>query len=361
MSFSLDSCVPAPVCESKTYPMNSMDGIVSVDKYLGDSSTADWVYQGEPHEFNGNIILTMPPRSVGTVLASSTYMWYGSVKAKIKTSVGQGVVTAFILYSDVKDEIDYEFVGVDLNQAQTNYYFQGIPKYDQGGNSSVSSNTYENFHDYEIQWTPDAIRWLIDDEEVRVKEKSDTWNETANQWDFPQTPSRVQLSIWPGGADTNAKGTIDWAGGPIDWDSDYIKKNGYYFATFGEIEVKCFDASSPPGTNKGKSYWYTDARATNDTVEDGDRDTVIKSLSATGLDMDKGEDSSVSNKVPGGGSSGPGQNPGGASSDSGNAVDCSGSSFQQSCDPANDATGLKQTSGASIFAVVVALSALMWW
>jgi hypothetical protein len=108
--------------------MNSMDRIVSVNKYLGDASTADWVYQGEPHEFKGNIILTMPPRSVGTVLASAAYMWYGSVKAKLKTSIGRGVVTAFILFSDVKDEIDYEFVGVDLETAQTNYYFQGIPK-----------------------------------------------------------------------------------------------------------------------------------------------------------------------------------------------------------------------------------------
>jgi beta-glucanase (GH16 family) len=38
-----------------------------------------------------------------------------------------GVVTAFILLSDVKDEIDYEFVGADLESAQSNYYFQGIP------------------------------------------------------------------------------------------------------------------------------------------------------------------------------------------------------------------------------------------
>lgn len=69
----------------------------------------------------------MAPDSVGTLLASTTYMWYGNVKATFKTSRGQGVVTAFILLSDVKDEIDYEFVGVDLEHAQSNYYFQGIP------------------------------------------------------------------------------------------------------------------------------------------------------------------------------------------------------------------------------------------
>ena len=128
MSFSLDSCVPAPVCKNKVYPMTSLDGVVTIDKYLGDASKADWVAQGEPLLYNGNVLLTMPANSVGTVLATTDYIWYGNVKAKLKTSRGAGVVTAFILLSDVKDEIDYEFVGTELEVAQTNYYFQGIPE-----------------------------------------------------------------------------------------------------------------------------------------------------------------------------------------------------------------------------------------
>lgn len=127
MSFSLDSCVPAPVCKDKVYKMDSLDRYQDIGEYLGDPSKADWVGQGEPLLYDGHVLLTMPPKSVGTVLATTTYMWYGSVKAKMKTSRGRGVVTAFILFSDVKDEIDYEFVGVDLHTAQTNYYFQGIP------------------------------------------------------------------------------------------------------------------------------------------------------------------------------------------------------------------------------------------
>ena len=44
----------------------------------------------------------------------------------MKSSRGAGVVSAFILLSDVKDEIDFEFIGADLETAQSNYYFQGI-------------------------------------------------------------------------------------------------------------------------------------------------------------------------------------------------------------------------------------------
>lgn len=121
--------------------MNSMDGIVDISKYLGDPSKADWVAQGEPALRNGAVLLTMPAKSVGTVLASTTYLWYGSVKATIKTSRGPGVVTAFILYGDVKDEIDYEWVGADLEMSQTNYYFQGIPKCTSGPCLKLSTLT----------------------------------------------------------------------------------------------------------------------------------------------------------------------------------------------------------------------------
>ncbi|KAF5596142.1 murein transglycosylase [Fusarium pseudocircinatum] len=288
MSFSLDSCVPAPVCEDRKMKMNSLDSIVDIGKYLGDSSKADWVAQGEPVVFQNNVLLTMPKDSVGTLLSSTVYMWYGNVKARFKTSRGAGVITAFILFSDVKDEIDYEFVGTELGDAQTNYYFQGITNYENSENITLS-DTFANFHDYEIRWTPDKIEWWVDGKLGRTLQKSDTWNATSKNFDFPQTPSRVQLSLWPGGKEGNAEGTVAWAGGPIDWDAPDIQKSGYYFATFSDVEIECYNAKSGPGTNSGTSYWYKDAAGTNDTIVDGDKRHTIASLMATGEDMDKGK------------------------------------------------------------------------
>ena len=115
------------MCKSKDLKFDSLDRVVNINKYLGDASKADWVVSGEPAQHQGNMLLTMPKGSVGTVVSSTTYMWYGNVKARLKTSRGRGVVSAFILFSDVKDEIDYEFVGVDLKTAQTNFYYHGIP------------------------------------------------------------------------------------------------------------------------------------------------------------------------------------------------------------------------------------------
>lgn len=95
-------------------------------KYLGDASKADWSSSGEPVEYDDTVLLTMAQGTVGTLLASTHYVWYGKVSAKMKTSAGAGVVTAFILLSDTKDEIDFEFVGVDLTQVQTNFYSLGV-------------------------------------------------------------------------------------------------------------------------------------------------------------------------------------------------------------------------------------------
>ena len=125
-STSLDSCAPAPVCQSKTYNWDNLDAVQPNTKYLGDASKADWVSSGQPLVSGGNLLLTMAPNTVGTLLANNHYVWYGKVSAKLKTSRGAGVVTAFILLSDVKDEIDWEFVGTELTTAQTNYYWQGV-------------------------------------------------------------------------------------------------------------------------------------------------------------------------------------------------------------------------------------------
>jgi beta-glucanase (GH16 family) len=118
--------VPEPTCKSQDYKLTSLDGITSNTKYLGDASKSNWVASGQALTYNNQVLLTLAPDSVGTLLASAAYVWYGKVSATLKTSRGAGVVTAFILLSDVKDEIDFEFVGADLKTAQSNYYHQGI-------------------------------------------------------------------------------------------------------------------------------------------------------------------------------------------------------------------------------------------
>ena len=70
--------------------------MVEYTKYLGDSSTADWTYSGFPLQYGENVLLTMPANSAGSVLMSTSYIWYGRVTATMKTARDQGVVSAYM-------------------------------------------------------------------------------------------------------------------------------------------------------------------------------------------------------------------------------------------------------------------------
>lgn len=115
-----------PSCKAGDYKLNSLDDVDGIDTYLGDASKANWQSQGKPVVYQDSILLTMAQDTVGTLLASTHYIWYGKISAKLTTSQGPGVVTAFIMMSDVKDEIDFEFIGTDINNAQSNFYCQGV-------------------------------------------------------------------------------------------------------------------------------------------------------------------------------------------------------------------------------------------
>lgn len=132
MSNTFDSCVPGPVCKSGTYSLGNLDDVQRIEKYLGDASKINWQSQGDPTPYTDPdtgkkaTLLTMAQGSSGTLLASTHYVWYGKICSKVSSAQGKGVVTAFILMSDVKDEIDFEWVGADINNVQSNYYSQGV-------------------------------------------------------------------------------------------------------------------------------------------------------------------------------------------------------------------------------------------
>ncbi|KAF2010659.1 glycoside hydrolase family 16 protein [Aaosphaeria arxii CBS 175.79] len=313
MSYSMKSCVPNPVCKSGKYDLTSLNDIQSIDKYLGDNSKVNWQSQGKPIVYgeSDSILLTMAEGTSGTLLASTFYVWYGKICATMSTSQGRGVVTAFIMMSDVKDEIDFEWVGVDLETAQSNFYSQGVTTYTNAKNLTVG-NTVEKLHEYCIDWQPDTLKWSVDGEEMRTLNRKDTWNGTANRFDYPQTPSRVMLSLWPAGLATNEKGTRDWAGGEIDWNSPYMQ-NGYYLARVKQVTVDCYDPPSNAKKSGNKSYKYTDDKnPTNNTIEISNDFTILGSLLATGEDPDEGKvTSSNAPKPTKSAASVPGGNPGG--------------------------------------------------
>lgn len=369
-SFSLNACAPMPMCKSANYNFNNLDDIAPNTKYLGDASKADWVSSGEPVEYSKSLLLTMAQGTVGTLLASNHYVWYGKVSATLKTSAGAGVVTAFIMMSDTKDEIDFEWIGTDLTTVQTNFYSLGITNYNNGKNASVSSDTMANSHTYEIDWSPDQLTWSVDGNVVRTLKKSDTWNSTSNRYSYPQSPSRVQLSLWPAGLPTNPKGTIDWAGGEISWNSPYMA-NGYYYSQFTNVNIECYPTPSDAQGSGSVSYVLTNSFANESDFSVTNQPTVLGSFAATGLNMDFGKSDKnatqqTNSTIPGLTGVGPGNTvPGSDSGDSsgGSSSSSSGNNGQSASNGfvqnTNSASGIQaEKLSGSIFAAVMAILGL---
>ena len=127
----------------------------------------------------------------------------------------------------------------------------------------------------------------MDGDVQRTLKKSTTFNKTDNQYHYPQTPARVQLSLWPAGLSKNGEGTVNWAGGLIDWNGQDVKTNGYYYAMFQDVNVKCYDAPSGANISGTNSYIYTDTDGVNSSIAVTNDNTVLKSLLGTGTDMNK--------------------------------------------------------------------------
>lgn len=201
--------------------------------------------------------------------------------------------------------------------------------------------------------------------------KADTFNPKTNQFEFPQSPSRVQLSLWPGGLESAGKGTIEWAGGLVDWEHEDIKKHGYYFATIDEVSIECYDPPSDARVEGDVSYIFDNLRATNDTIIVSDEPTVLKSFEATGTDMDAGDPKSSSGSDSDGSSTVPGQHGGGSGSQSDTGEgggsdtspsDPSATGFNQNDQSGSDNGAPSQSEHVlrgSLFAVLVAVVVLV--
>ncbi|KIY73018.1 glycoside hydrolase family 16 protein, partial [Cylindrobasidium torrendii FP15055 ss-10] len=246
-SYKVDSCNALPLCVDATYSFANDDRVLNNATYWDGNATAyDWVVDKgaifNTNSSGGELALVLTEANGGTRISSTRYVHYGSITATLKTGRWGGVVTAFITMSDIKDEIDWEFPGAATTEGQTNYFWQGVIPTGENHGTTVKdlSDTYSNYHDYTIDWQPDALTWSIDGNVVRTLKQSDTVdsNGVAN---YPSTPSRVQLSIWPAGTNASAQGTIDWAGGEINWsDPDYTSA-GHFYALVKEVSIKCAD------------------------------------------------------------------------------------------------------------------------
>jgi hypothetical protein len=193
-----------------------------------------------------NILTFFPPQISGKgdspTLESNFYIFFGQVSTIMKAAPGRGIVSSVVLESDDLDEIDWEWLGGNSSSVETNYFGKGnTTSYDRAIYYNVDQVT-SLYHNYTLLWTPQQLQWIVDGSVLRTLH----YNDALHGHNYPQTPMKLKIGVWAGGdPDSNSRGTVEWAGGPVDYHASpfTMSVQSVYVQDFGS----------------GSSYVYTDA------------------------------------------------------------------------------------------------------
>ncbi|PVU85796.1 hypothetical protein BB559_001559 [Furculomyces boomerangus] len=190
-----DKCVPEyKICSEKMFNFTDTSAVKSF--------TIDYCPKNVVQDKNSlDLVIT---QECGTALIYPQKIKYGKVEGRIKIAPGPGAVTAMILIGEEqRDEIDFEWVGKDLVNAQSMFFINGSAvvsgaDFHQIPNKSDTDMSKE-FHNYSIELTENSVKWGIDGVIVRTleKESDDT---------FPSKANTLRFGVW------NGSGSSDWAG-----------------------------------------------------------------------------------------------------------------------------------------------------
>ncbi|KAL4873842.1 concanavalin A-like lectin/glucanase domain-containing protein [Aspergillus spectabilis] len=276
------TCEPNPGLNSKTFSSDFTQGDAALDGWINVSGGLNFGPDGA--EF------TVAKRGDSPTIETDFFFFFGKAEVVLKAAPGVGIVSSIVLESDVLDEVDWETLGGDPTQIQTNYFGKGdTSSYDRGTFVALAT-PQEIFHTYTIEWSPEAINWIIDGAVVRTL----PYAEAQGGSRFPQTPMRLRLGIWAGGDPDNAPGTIEWAGGETDFGAGpftmYVKsvyiENTYpgsqytYSDNSGAWESIEIDDSKPPAQSSTKTTTTT-STSTRTTTSSSSTETETETSTET--------------------------------------------------------------------------------
>jgi hypothetical protein len=193
---------------STCQPVSALGKTVNIDlSSASDSFTAN----GNPTYGSDGASFTVAKSGDNPSIVSRWYIMFGQVDVELQAAPGTGMVSSFFLQSDCKDEIDWEWLGSDNAQVQSNYFGKGQTTTHDRGAFHADPGNQDGFQKYTIIWTAEQLVWQINGVTVRALKPADSKDQ------YPQTPMQIKIGAWAGGDPSNDPGTIEWAGGPINY------------------------------------------------------------------------------------------------------------------------------------------------
>ncbi|KAI1845941.1 hypothetical protein JX265_011163 [Neoarthrinium moseri] len=311
----------------------------TVDFTEGESDDWKMTYGNASYDDNG-VTFTITESGNAPTMQSNFYFFFGTVSAVVKASSGTGIVSCVILESDDLDEIDWEWLGGDVDQVQTNYFGKGnTTSYDRGTYETVS-DSQGTWHNYTIEWTSAHTTWYIDGSAVRTLNYADA----VDGKNYPQTPMRVKLGSWSA-SDSGSEGTIEWAGGETDY------ADGPFTMHVKSISINNY--------NPGSTYTYGDLTGSYSSIEIDAEGATTSNTTSTGSISDTTSAGNTTDVTSSNSSSSATSSSSGSTSSSTSSTSSSSSSKSTSSTTASSASVMNSVSFIGQL-LAVAVPALMY-
>ncbi|WFD31982.1 hypothetical protein MSPP1_003024 [Malassezia sp. CBS 17886] len=265
-SFSAASCQPNPVCQSMNVSVppaayNNSGVFCPVLTYSGDPKQAAFTFNSGFLGKGTDGVLFEMDKAHPSEVATTRYMLYGAVRARLRHRAEAGLVTTFGTMSDVGDNILWQFGGGNGSQVSMNMYALNHVASPLGTVQTWQNFSFANFHEYGIVWQPSAINWTIDGRTVHSVSRA------QGGAAFPRSPSRVVFRTF--GTNSSSPAALrNWAGGALDFNSPNYQREGFFAQEFAHLDVACADLHLSNATISGagaapKAYFYTGRNSTN--------------------------------------------------------------------------------------------------
>ncbi|MCI0512134.1 family 16 glycosylhydrolase [candidate division KSB1 bacterium] len=146
---------------------------------------------------------------------------YGRFEARYKPPQGYGFLASFFTYHEIENskewnEIDFEILGRNDQDVQVTSIGPGQKI--RNSHQWVPFSTYDDFHVYAFEWTPEYIAWFVDDQEIYRQTQAH-----IAQFSYDQ---KIMMNIWPPEYSTWV-GILDDRVLPVFAYYDWIKYSAY--------------------------------------------------------------------------------------------------------------------------------------
>jgi len=155
------------------------------------------------------ILLTTPAVS-GAELYTSQSWGYGRFEARLRFAPSDGVVSSFFLWKPDSEmpevywnEVDIEKIGPECTYS-TNVFW-GMPEMQMPEEIEIDLDVCGAWHTHAIEWTPEAIVWKLDGEELRRVEGELAAEFAANA----QEGLQFRFNLWVGTEDFGGSFSAD--------------------------------------------------------------------------------------------------------------------------------------------------------